>query len=182
MNHIYLRDSFGEQWFNYPECYNYIISNIPQNGIFVEVGAWKGRSIAYFAVESINRNKNHKIYAVDIWDKNSIYTEVDSSLYNTFLENTKELTNITPLRMTSIEACQTFTDNSIDAVFIDANHDYEFVKEDILAWLPKVKIGGIMSGHDYTNPHTGVFKAVDDTIGSKNVQIMSNCCWVYRKI
>ena len=58
-----------------------------------------------------------------------------------------------------------FEDNSLDFVFIDASHEYEDVKNDILAWLPKVKRGGILAGHDYyvnQDWFSGVKKAVNE--------------------
>ena len=47
----------------------------------------------------------------------------------------------------------------MDFVFLDAAHDYENVKEDILSWYPKVKVGGWLTGHDYFLGHFGVKKA-----------------------
>jgi predicted O-methyltransferase YrrM len=50
---------------------------------------------------------------------------------------------------TSMIAVKQFADESLDFVFIDGNHTYDFVKEDINAWTPKVRKGGIVSGHDF---------------------------------
>jgi len=49
-------------------------------------------------------------------------------------------------------------------VFIDANHKYQHVKEDIMAWLPKVKDSGILCGHDYCPAETGVYRAVNELL------------------
>jgi predicted O-methyltransferase YrrM len=82
---------------------------------------------------------------------------------------------VTPIRMASVNAAKLFPDNSIDIVFIDACHEYECVKEDINAWLPKIKKGGIISGHDYQwgddkRPEGApVKKAVDEIFGVTNV-------------
>ena len=73
----------------------------------------------------------------------------------------------------SAEAAKKFEDESLDFVYIDANHSYEFVKEDIAAWLPKVKKGGIIGGHDYDwsdpehNEEFAVKKAVDEMFGDR---------------
>lgn len=62
----------------------------------------------------------------------------------------------------SPDICSAFSDNSIDFIYIDALHDYESVKKDLHGWYPKVKKGGILSGHDYTPTHQGVINAVDE--------------------
>ena len=57
------------------------------------------------------------------------------------------------------------TDGSLDFVFIDGNHKYEAVKEDISDWAPKVRKGGIVSGHDYydfASGRGGVVQAVNE--------------------
>ena len=53
------------------------------------------------------------------------------------------------IRNTSIEASKQFDDESIDAIFVDANHEFKYVLEDLYAWWPKVKKGGFMAGDDY---------------------------------
>ena len=53
------------------------------------------------------------------------------------------------IRKTSTEAAKDFPDESLDFVYIDANHRYEHVVADIAAWLPKVRKDGIISGDDY---------------------------------
>ena len=65
------------------------------------------------------------------------------------------------MRMKSMEAVKQIPDGSLDFVFIDANHQYEFVLEDIREWSKKVRPGGIVSGHDYYNFHkSGIIEAV----------------------
>ena len=78
----------------------------------------------------------------------------------------------------SSEVVSQFEDESLDVVFIDLTHTYESVKEDIGLWLPKVKRGGILSGHDYEDSWPGVVKAVDEMLPTRT--IMENC-WIFRK-
>ena len=71
-----------------------------------------------------------------------------------------------------------FPNESLDFVFIDAGHMYEEVKEDISLWLPKVKPGGVISGHDYSNKWPGVAAAVNEMFG-KPTEIHGTI-WVIR--
>jgi predicted O-methyltransferase YrrM len=66
------------------------------------------------------------------------------------------------LGMTGDEASRAFVDQSLDFVFIDADHSYHAVKSDIAHWYPKVRDGGWVGGHDYhPKKWPGVVKAVD---------------------
>jgi hypothetical protein len=60
----------------------------------------------------------------------------------------------------SEKAVEEVKDESLDFVFIDANHDYEYVLQDIRLWYQKVKSGGLICGHDYNNKFPGVKRAV----------------------
>ena len=55
-----------------------------------------------------------------------------------------------------------FADGSLCCVYIDADHTYESVTEDITAWLPKIRAGGVICGHDYSGGWKEVVRAVDD--------------------
>ena len=81
------------------------------------------------------------------------------------------------IRKFSEEAAKLIPDESLDFVYIDGNHQYEFVKKDIESWYPKVKKGGIIGGDDYTScPETeaeqfGIFKAVHEFFDTKRKKI-----------
>jgi hypothetical protein len=59
------------------------------------------------------------------------------------------------LRMMSLEAAQEIPDNSLDFVYIDGNHTFDYVMQDLIAWSSKVKDGGIVAGHDYYHFRSG---------------------------
>jgi hypothetical protein len=70
--------------------------------------------------------------------------------------------NVKILKMESVEASLLFVDKCLDYVYIDAAHSYKASYADIRAWIPKVKAGGTLGGHDYDWP--GVKEAVDEYI------------------
>jgi predicted O-methyltransferase YrrM len=180
MEHFY--KNLGEEWFTYPELYTYMVNKFPTNSHFVEVGTWKGMSAAYMAVEIINSGKNIKFDCVDTWDFVPSQTEIPShmfdNLYEVFLKNIEPVKHqINPIKALSWDGAAFYKDNSLDFVFIDAAHDYESVKKDINAWYPKVKKGGVISGHDYTWCDD-VKKAVNEFFKGKTIYETEGC-WTY---
>lgn len=171
------QDTVGEDWFTFPLTYSHFARAIREGGTFVEVGSWKGRSTVYMAHELRSLGKHIEFFCVDTWEGSP--ENVDDpwvrggSLFDLFQSNTSDYADlITPLRKPSVEAARDFADASIDIVFIDACHEYESVKADIAAWLPKVRPGGIIAGHDYLwrgdNP---VKKAVQEAFDAANVLV-----------
>lgn len=82
------------------------------------------------------------------------------------------------IRNYTSEAAKQFEDESIDMVFIDALHTYSGVKQDIKDWSPKVKKGGIISGHDYGyHRFPGVKKAVDESFAIDKIRTGAEDVW-----
>ena len=190
MEHIYHQPQFGENWFSYHNLYKEFVEKTPSGGKIVEVGTWKGKSVAFLAVEVMNSGKSITIDAVDTWKgtaeeifhRDDWYVQNDK-LYELFLSNIKPLTRgqydfdvINPIRNASVDAAKDYADGSLDCFFIDAAHDYESVCQDIMAWLPKVKHGGILAGHDWS--WESVRKAVQDML-PKAVATPEDC-WILR--
>jgi|TARA_B100000780_G_scaffold277089_1_gene247026 hypothetical protein len=73
-----------------------------------------------------------------------------------------------------------FENESFDMVYIDAKHDYESVKLDLELYLPKVKIGAVIAGHDYSKTFPGVQRAVNEICGSPESVFMDNS-WLTRR-
>jgi predicted O-methyltransferase YrrM len=171
-------EKFGEKWFNYQNIYKRIVESVPEGGHIVEVGAWKGASTSYLAVEA--QHKKLRIDVVDTWSGSQEHKDIsdikENSLFGTFIDNLRPVINlINPIRTDSVSASKMYADESLDAVFIDADHRYESVKADILAWMPKVKKGGILAGHDYILAHSGVILAVDELVESPEI---IQDCWL----
>ena len=123
---------------------------------------------------SINENLNmKKLYLIDIWDKflldGKTYDSTNS--YNHVKKIFKDCKNVDIIKDDSVKVAKTIKDNTLDFVYIDGNHQYEYVKADIEAWYPKVKIGGIISGHDYRKCWKGVIKAVDEFVKKYNYKL-----------
>lgn len=175
-----------EGWFQFHEIYNRAIQGAPTQGAhFVEVGAWKGKSTAYLAVEIANSGKQIRFDVVDTWKgSNEIYHQNDpyvqsDTLYQLFLDNMKPAEGFyNPVRGFSTEVATQYADNTLDMVMLDASHDYENVKADIAAWLPKVKSGGVLAGDDYQRDFPGVMQAADEAFPGCQIE---NGCWIYVK-
>lgn len=191
MDHIYKNSNFGENWFYDGEkFYRDIVKKYPTGSHFVEVGCWKGKSSAYMAVEIANSGKKIKFDCIDTWnpfinpDANLYkerHKEDSENLYQIFINNMKPLEELyTPIRTTSIEGSKLYADESLDFVFIDACHYYECVKEDISAWYPKIKKGGILAGHDFSKDWPGVEQAVRENFLNFKV-LATSCTWYTEK-
>jgi predicted O-methyltransferase YrrM len=79
-----------------------------------------------------------------------------------------------PIEATSELAADQIADNSLDLVFIDANHSYDYVKKDIIKYTPKLKENGLLTGHDIDYP--GVNQAVNEMI--KQYDVGPNYVWI----
>jgi len=167
-----------EGWFSYDYIYKHAVDTAQDGELFVEVGSFKGRSSAYMAVEILNSGKKIQFDCVDTWEGSSehqagsvaaVKEVVEGTLYETFLNNMKPVEGyFNPKRMTSLEAAAQYQDNSIDFIMIDGAHEYEAVKADILAFLPKMKDGGVMTGDDVWNG-TGPAQAAQELLANYNV-------------
>lgn len=126
----------------------------------VEIGSWKGRS-----TRALLSGTNGTVYAIDHFlgskgEEEQHKEAKEDVVYNQFITNNGHYKNLKVLRMSSAEAVKQFKDKSVDMVFIDGEHTYEGVKEDIKLWLPKAK--KLICGHDYCESWQGVKKAVEE--------------------
>jgi predicted O-methyltransferase YrrM len=175
-------------WFTFPKLYHYMVQYY-NDAHFVEIGAWQGSSTAFMAVEIINSGKNIKFDIVDSWNRFAIdglhvlNPELfpDDYVYQLFLENMKPVQHvINPIRMDSATAAVNYKDESLDFIFIDADHSYEAVTRDLQAWFPKLKKNGHIAGHDYVDDER-VYKAVRDFFNIDDTAFCGENCWCYYK-
>lgn len=85
--------------------------------------------------------------------------------------------NAIVIKSSSMDAVKNVKDCTLDFVFIDAGHDYNSVAEDIREWSKKVRVGGIVSGHDYyifpNSGNRGVVDAVDEYVKENNIELLT---------
>lgn len=182
MEHFYNK---VDGWFNMESQYLELLNHCKDNGILIELGAWKGRSTCFITTEIIKQKRNIKFYTIDSFEgvtelseanEVNVYRQHDKNILEQFIKNIEPVKdNLTYIVSRSHEAANKFEDSSVDAIFIDAGHSYESVKKDIEHWHPKMKKNSIMSGHDYGTDWPGVVKAVNEFFG--NPDKVENTCW-----
>lgn len=199
MEHFY---SGIEGGFDFQNVYSKAveIASADRVSLFVEIGSWMGKSTAFMGVEIVNSGKDIHFYAIDNWSGSPGEAKETGGLsammswmketktgpddaYELFAKNVKPVKDAMAghfniIKNDSVEASKFFKDESIDFLFLDADHSYEAVTRDIRTWLPKVKIGGVFAGHDRDYPPLG--KAVEELIpGNQTMEPRSY--WYARK-
>ena len=144
---------------NWRENYAKFIGNYPHK-CGAEIGVLQGNNAAVL-LKTLPDLK--MLYCVDHWG------DVDNAIK--YLESIKPYQNrVKTLWMQSVEAPMFIENESLDFIFIDASHVYRNVITDIVCWTPKIKIGGIISGHDYRSNKYNVKGAVDKLFPNANIQ------------
>lgn len=139
-----------------------------------EIGVWRGKWSARLCAD----NPNLELLCVDRWSTYGEYADSrnDQAKLDEAYQNAVAVLagrRATLLRMASLEAAATVPDGSLDFVYVDANHGDAFVTADLEAWVPKVRSGGVVSGHDYIwradRPHIEVKAAVDRFVRARGI-------------
>jgi hypothetical protein len=176
-------------WFDYESFYDEMIDKFSKGGHFVEVGCWCGKSGTYLLEKIKETNANIIVDFVDHWlgdpdvpyQQDKVRQHTPDGMYKNFCDNVKK---VDPEyagkihRMDSLEAVKLYEDNSLDMVFLDDSHFYEQIASEIPFWLAKVKVGGVLSGHDYVWPD--VKRAVNEYL--TGVQEKPTHVWYYEKV
>lgn len=169
-----------------------ILSRLPDGDVTgVEVGVYTGA----LSMRLLAR-RNLELFMVDSWAGEGRDYLGDSGDFHARLSQAKQdeaqrtaERAVEPfgkraivLSMSSQDAATLFEQGSLDFVFIDADHSYEGCKRDIELWSPKLKPGGLLSGHDYGNTdfeNFGVTRAVDEYAAQCGLTLTlgGNFCW-----
>lgn len=169
---IHSRDQFPEIW----KQRGY--------GVGAEIGVLDG-DFSFFVTTSWNGT----LWLVDKWTHTDGVRDVNNhndadfeTMYRGVVERFGGNPNVRILRKDSVEAAGDFPDESLDWVFLDAGHTYKQVVKDLKAWFPKVRKGGMFSGHDYFDSvdnyyaEFGVKSAVDEFFASLGMAFETTDC------
>ena len=157
----------------------FLKQQIPENSLVVEIGVLHGD----FSELILNILSPSKLFLVDPYiinentysdglttsystehDYVSILRRFQSQIYNKQIIIDKNYSYI---------SVNKYTDGTIDAVYLDGSHLYEDVKKDLNDWLPKLKEGSLICGHDYVNiSNFGVIQAVDEFCTEHNFEMI----------
>lgn len=141
-------------------CY---AQKIPDGGTYLEIGSWLGGSLlCAFLGTNLSGNS-------------ASFIGIDLRIGGVILKNTKEIPHVRLIESRSDNAHKRILNHSADLLFIDGAHHYGQVKKDIKNYWPKLKIGGILLGHDYSKAsiHRGIVQAANEAFG-KRLTVLEN--------
>ena len=143
-------------------------------GVGAEIGVWKGD----LSKVLLGQFPNRRLIMVDAWDSIPSSNGMMGCVLSDMIAAEAQAREMTVpfgdraivIKASSMEASEEVPNCSLDYVFIDANHSYESVLQDLIAWEPKLRDGGLLSGHDYNGlmekrGRWGVKRAVMEFLG-----------------
>jgi predicted O-methyltransferase YrrM len=148
-----------------------------QGGNCLEIGSYKGKSASYIATSA------HSLVCIDpflFWDGSKWIVDDNLAVMQAFLHNIKQFENITVIKSTSAACAGLFKENHFDMIFIDGSHVYENVLEDIRNYYPKLRKGGALLLHDYSDTYPGVQRAVQEQFESPD-EVVGTIAKIIRK-
>lgn len=156
------------------------IQKFSKNSICAEVGVFEGGFSKVIQIMT----EPKKLYLIDCWQKfddntgwnrdpmSKMSQQEWDDVYQNVLDANKDKENVEVIKFFSISASAMFEDEYFDWVYIDANHSYQAVLDDLNAWYPKVKKGGILCGDDYyLYKWVDVHTAVSDFLKQRKLKL-----------
>ena len=187
--HLY--EEIPSCWSDFFPIYDEAVATAPPGSILIEVGSFWGKSACYLAEAAKLADKQLRVYCVDPWAANpsnnpgmfdkahgeaghiepQVHAQHHDSLFCAFAYFV-ERTGLSPdplrvMRMESLEAADMFAGmkrrgGDIHFIFLDGDHDYSYVIQELRAWGPLIARRGMIAGHDWTDEFAGVKQAVTE--------------------
>jgi predicted O-methyltransferase YrrM len=186
-------------WFDFQDIYDFAIDKFSDGAKFVEIGGWFGRSSCYMGERILQSNKKITLYTIDLWNHGG-HTSMGHaetiknrggsmlSAFRSYIEEAGVQHIVNPIQGNSNQVHENFENESLDFIYIDGDHSWTGVKNDITLWWPKLKPGGIMAGHDYFEygKYTDAGRAVDycfnlDNRNLSKSALIRNGSWIIEK-
>jgi len=154
-------------------CIDDVINLAPENSIFVESGCYRGDSTKHWIEKLLASGKKFRFYGIDDYKFENVTEKFDDN-YQFFLDNigSKLIKYVNVIKSDSLEAIKLFEDNSVFFVFLDDNHTYNHVVQQIKLWLPKFADFSILAGDDYYDSE--VSNAVAQYFNKEDIQNLNN--------
>jgi hypothetical protein len=159
-----------------------ILPLLPHRGVVAEIGVFKGG----FSRLILEVCEPTTLHLIDSWGETvgsgGIVGKGDDIHEFVLRRFPREIAagQVVVHRKTSVEAAAEFDEGAIDWVFLDANHGYKGMTEDLETYYPKVKAGGYVTGHDYADvKNYGVIQAVDEFVQTHPVRLVALTCDEY---
>jgi len=150
-------------YFTFEDFYAWIAKRVPEKARCVEVGVFAGRSAAFLGVELSRADKGATLDLVD-----QGFNDLGTDGIRRALDPIAHAIDQVHLGA-SWEAASFYADKSLDFVFLDAGHEHSDVQNDIVAWGPKIKSGGVLAEHDFTWEYPGLVRAVIEAFDHFNI-------------
>lgn len=176
----------------------------------LEVGSWFGCSSYFYANSLKTFSENNVLFCMDTWQGSPDTASHNIANYENALEHFRSVMKyggvsdiVKPIVCDSTIGLDILQDNYFDIIFVDANHTYDYVYQDIIKSIRKIKVGGLLMGHDcecYADElpphllhgdnkhldgvegfHTGVIKALADIFGRSYSRFGPSLVW-YKRI
>lgn len=141
------------------KCRMFILDYVNEGDVCAEIGVYRGM----FSKHILERNPSH-FHAIDSWEyfpefnnrcygkRKGVNQEHMDNIYEQAMENIGRDSRVTMHRMKSTQAAKLLPDSHLDFIYIDGNHNFEYVMSDIISFVPKMKDDGIICGDDYKFP------------------------------
>jgi predicted O-methyltransferase YrrM len=162
----------GQMW---PVELGWLYDTFSKSRSHAEIGTYCGRSLL---ASCAGMHPSSRAVSVDDgsqWQNPKWVEQIQAATIN--LLNV----TVTQIRCRSIHAareCQLFG-RTFDSIFIDADHHYAECRADIEAWMPLLKPGGIICGHDYWTQDVGVMEAVNEVFEGRHSVVPGTRIWIY---